>query len=77
MVQIKLHKKLKMEIKLINYLLLAYRMRYGDLAEERERQRDRERMESGERWSLGESRETEREREWQRNGERLESGERS
>jgi hypothetical protein len=32
-----------MEIKLINYLLLTYRMRHGDPVEEEDTERDRER----------------------------------
>jgi hypothetical protein len=73
-----------MEIKLINYLLLTYRMQHGNSAEERDTERERERERAAERrgeagpgWrveSVGESRETEREREQQResrDGERL------
>jgi hypothetical protein len=41
-------KKLKMEIKLINYLLLTYRIRHGYLVEEGETERERERESSRE-----------------------------
>jgi hypothetical protein len=76
-------KKLKMEIKLINYLLLTYRMRHGNSAEEGDTERERERQRDGERlvlageWRALERAERPRERERQRESrdrERLESG---